>query len=457
MNTDTPPHLQDDRTNPATAVLSGAGGNATTDSGGHGASVLLILASILLGGLAGWLAGPEAEWAGVRLLDLFGLLGTVFLNLLKTLVVPLIAASIITSVANLGTGVGLGRLGASALTFYVITTLIAALIVLIIVNLVQPGIVDGQPARELLALHATGADVSASVTNRASGGLLTVLTGLVPGNIVAAAAETQIIGLVLFCVLFGFFLARITEPQRSVVLGFWKGVLEVMMKMTAWVMRFAPIGVFGLTARAVATSGLDAAGPLLMFGACVIVGLVIYTLIALPLLIRIAGNVNPWPLFPAMVPALLTAFSTCSASATLPASLECVKRAGVSERTRNFVMPLGISINHAGSALYECAAALFIAQAYGVALPLGTQITIVLLALVTSMGIASIPAASIVGVVVILNAVGLPPEAVGILLVVDRLLDMSRTAVNVFADAACAVIVARREGETDVLRPLADR
>src|SRR5690606_36200718 len=159
-----------------------------------------------------------------RLLDAFGLLGTTFLNLLKMLVVPLIAASIITSVANLGTDAGLGRLGASAFTFYVITTLIAMLIVLVIVNLVQPGIVEGQPARELLALHATGADVAASVTDRASGGLLTVLSDLVPGNIVAAAAEMQIIGLVLFCVLFGFFLARIAEPQRSSVLNFWKGV-----------------------------------------------------------------------------------------------------------------------------------------------------------------------------------------------------------------------------------------
>ena len=455
MTIDTPPHPQGDRPNPA--VLSGSGGNPTSAFGGHGAAVVLILGSIFLGGLAGWLAGPDAQWAGVRLLDAFGLLGTIFLNLLKTLVVPLIAGSIITSVANLGTGPGLGRLGASAFTFYVITTLIAMLIVLVIVNLVQPGIVECQPARELLALHATGADVSASVTNRASGGVLTVLTDLVPGNIVAAAAETQIIGLVLFCVLFGFFLARIAEPQRSIVLGFWKGVLEVMMKMTAWVMRFAPIGVFGLTARAIATSGLDAAGPLLMFVACVIGGLLIYMFIALPLLIRIAGNVSPWLLFPAMMPALLTAFSTCSAAATLPATLECVERAGVSEKTSKFVLPLGISINHAGSALYECAAALFIAQAYGVALSIGTQVTIVLLALVTSMGIASIPAASIVGIVVILNAVGLPPEAVGVLLVVDRLLDMTRTAVNVFADAACAVIVARRQGETSVLQPVTDR
>jgi Na+/H+-dicarboxylate symporter len=192
---------------------------------------------------------------------------------------------------------------------------------------------------------------------------------------------------------------------------------------------------------------------MLVFAACVIVGLAIYAFIALPLLIRVVGRVNPWPLFPAMSPALLTAFSTASSAATLPLSLECVeKRAGVSERITSFVLPLGTSINHAGSALYECAAAMFIAQAYGLHLSFGVQFTVVILALITSMGIASIPAASLVGIAIILTAVGLPAEAIGVLFVLDRLLDMARTAVNVFADATCAVIVARLEGEEGVLK-----
>jgi Na+/H+-dicarboxylate symporter len=160
-------------------------------------------------------------------------------------------------------------------------------------------------------------------------------------------------------------------------------------------------------------------------------------------------------LFPALAPALLTAFSTASSSATLPLTIECTeKRAGVSPRVAGFVLPLGVSINHAGSALYECAGALFIAQAYGLHLSLTVQFTVVLLALITSMGIAGIPAASLVGISVILAAVGLPAEAIGVLLVLDRLLDMARTAVNVLADAACAVIVARLQGETGVLSPL---
>ncbi len=153
-----------------------------------------------------------------------------------------------------------------------------------------------------------------------------------------------------------------------------------------------------------------------------------------------------------MAPALLTAFSTASSSATLPLSLQCLeKRAKVSERIAGFVMPLGASVNHAGSALYECAAAMFIAQAYGLHLSFATQFTVVILALITSMGIAGIPAASLVGIAIILAAVGLPAEAIGVLLVFDRLLDMCRTAINVLADAACTVIVARLEGETGIL------
>jgi Na+/H+-dicarboxylate symporter len=237
------------------------------------------------------------------------------------------------------------------------------------------------------------------------------------------------------------------------VTNFWQGVFRVMMRMTEFVMHLAPIGVFALTARVVAKAGISAAGPILVFGACVVTGLVIYVALALPALIRLVGRVRPWPLFPAMTPALLTAFSTASSSATLPLSMECVeKRAKVSERIAGFVMPLGASVNHAGSALYECAAAMFICQAYGLHLSFATQFTVVILALITSMGIAGIPAASLVGIAVILSAVGLPTEAIGVLLVLDRILDMARTAVNVFADAACAVIVARLEGESQVLQ-----
>jgi Na+/H+-dicarboxylate symporter len=411
-----------------------------------------ILVAMAIGAAVGWFVGPEGKVGGLEVLGFFDFLGTIFINLLKMVVVPLISASIITGVASVGSGRDLGRLGIKTLSFYVFTTLLSVLIALALVDLIKPGVVDGVPARSLLALEASSDIVNSSVQQKASVTVFDTLLNIVPTNIFQAASANNLLGVMFFSVLFGFFLARIELPYRQTVLELWQGVFRVMMRMTIFVMSLAPIGIFGLTARVVAKSGIHAAGPILTFGACVVAGILIYALIALPLLLRLAGVRNPLRLFSAMSPALLTAFSTASSAAALPLSLECLeKRANVSERIASFVMPLGTSINHAGSALYECAGAMFIAQAYGLELSFGQQFTVVTLALLTSMGVAGIPAASLVAIAVILSAVGLPPEGIGALLVLDRLLDMARTAINVFADAACTVIVARLEGEKDVL------
>ncbi|HEY2399236.1 MAG TPA: dicarboxylate/amino acid:cation symporter, partial [Steroidobacteraceae bacterium] len=391
-----------------------------------------ILVAMAVGAVVGWLVGPDA-----KVLGLFDFLGTAFINLLKMVVVPLISASILTGVATVGSGRDLGRLGMKTLGFYVFTTLLAVLIALTLVDLVQPGIANGVPAKSLLALEASSDVVNSSVQQKASVTVTDTLLGIIPTNVFQAAATNNLLGVMFFSVLFGFFLARIELPYRQTVLDLAQGVFRVMMRMTIFIMSLAPIGIFGLTAKVVAKSGIHAAGPILSFGACVVAGILIYALVALPVLLRLAGIRNPYRLFSAMSPALLTAFSTASSAAALPLSLESLeKRANVSERIASFVMPLGTSINHAGSALYECAGAMFIAQAYGLNLSFGQQFTVVILALLTSMGVAGIPAASLVAIAVILSAVGLPPEGIGALLVLDRLLDMARTAINVFADAA---------------------
>jgi proton glutamate symport protein len=419
---------------------------------GKSAPVLPILIAMLAGAITGWLLGADAAVGSVKIIPLFDLVGTMFINLLKMIIVPLILASVITGVAGLGSGPDIGRLGSKTLAFYVLTTLIAVLIALFLVNAVEPGVRDGQPVRELLALSADAAQVTEGVKARAETSVLDTIRGIIPPNIVEAAANTKLLGIVFFAVLFGFFLARIEQPFQTSVMQFWQGIFLVMMNITGWVMTLAPIGVFALIAKVVAVSGFGGAGPLLLFAGCVVAGLALYGFVALPLLLASVARVNPWRLYPAMAPALLTAFSTASSSATLPLSLQCLEqRAKVSERIAGFVMPLGASVNHAGSALYECAAAMFIAQAYGLELSFATQFTVVILALITSMGIAGIPAASLVGIAIILAAVGLPAEAIGVLLVFDRLLDMCRTAINVLADAACTVIVAKLEGETGVL------
>ena len=426
-------------------------GGASTPAA-RGITATPILVAMVAGALIGWLIGPTGQVLGLDVLPLFEFLGTIFINMLKMVVVPLISASIITGVATLGSGRDLGRLGIKTLAFYVITTLLAVLTALTLVNLITPGIVNGEPAKALLALEAQAEDVSAVVKQHASTSVLDTLLGIVPSNIIGAAADNKLLGVMFFSILFGFFLARIEMPYRQVVLDFWQGLFRVMMRITVFVMSLAPVGVFGLTARVIAKSGVHAAGPILAFGACVVIGILLYALVVIPLLMRLVGVARPYRLFPAMSPALLTAFSTASSAATLPLSLECLeKRANVSERIASFVMPLGTSINHVGSALYECAGAMFIAQAYGLHMTFGAQFTVVILALITSMGIAGIPAASLVAIALILNAVGLPAEGVGVLLVLDRILDMARTSLTVFADAACSVIVARLEGEKDVL------
>jgi Na+/H+-dicarboxylate symporter len=229
---------------------------------------------------------------------------------------------------------------------------------------------------------------------------------------------------------------------------FWDGVFNVMMRMTEWIMKFAPIGVFGLVAAVVAESGFQAVRPLVIFALTVLAALAFHTLITLPLLMRFVGRINPWKMFPAMAPALLTAFSTASSSATLPVTMDCVeKNAGVSNKISSFVLPLGATVNMNGTALYECAAAMFLAQAYGLDLTFGVQFSIVVIALLTSIGVAGVPSASIVAIAIILGAVGLPAEAIGVLMVFDRMLDMVRTSINVFGDSCCAIIVARLQGE----------
>ena len=408
-----------------------------------------ILVAIALAVAVGSLVAVDSSLGG-GLYPTLDALGKLFMNGLKMLVVPLVLSSIIVGVSSVGSGQTVGRMGARALAFYVITTLTAVLIALALVNAIGPGYgADGEPVGAQLALHEHAAEVEQKVAGKGLANLADMLVNIAPANVVAAAAEGKLLGLIFFGVLFGVFAAKLEPQHRDPVLGFWTGIFHLMMKMTDFVMAFAPLGVFALVCQTVAKAGLgNVVGPMGKFGLVVVGGLALHAFVMLPLLVRVAGGIRPWKLYPAMSPALLTAFSTASSAATLPLSLDCLeKRAGVSNRVASFVMPLGVSINHAGSALYECAAAMFIAQAYGLHLSFATQFTVVILALVTSMGIASIPAGSLVGIAVILTAVGLPVEAIGVLFVLDRILDMLRTSVNVLADASCTVIVARLEGE----------
>ena len=411
-----------------------------------------ILIAIVAAAIVGWYAGEDASIGSIPLVSIFEFFGTLFINALKMLIVPLIASSIIVGVAGIGSSGNLGKLGGKTLLFYALTTLAAILVGLVIVNVVQPGIVDGEPAREVLALDASTDELQADIGERGAGDVVQIFLRMVPPNIVNAAAQGEMLGIIFFCLLFGYFMTRLDHSMAEPMFRFWSGVFQVMMKMTEWVMMFAPIGVFGLVARTIARTGFDAAGPLISFALVVAAALLTHSVVTLPVLLKFLGRVSPVSMFRVVSPALLTAFSTASSSATLPVTIDCVEKGvGVSNRVSSFVLPLGATVNMNGTALYECVAAIFLAQAYGLELSFGVQFSIVFIALITSIGVAGIPSASLVAIAIILAAVGLPVEAIGVLFVFDRILDMARTSVNVLGDASCAVIVARLEGENKLL------
>lgn len=402
-----------------------------------------ILIALIAAAIVGSLVPAEGWW-----IDAFDLIGTFFLNALKMLIVPLIVSSIIVGVMGLPGERELGRLGGKTLAYYVVTSLCAILIGLFFVNLLSPGEIDGQPAGDRLGLDASTGQVLERIEGSGTGDVIGIVLRLVPPNIVNAAAAGQMLGLIAFSILFGFLAARLQGQSGEVLKDFWEGVYQVMLQMTHLVMRIAPLGVFGLVAEVVAQTGFDAIRPLFVFFMTVVLALAAHLLLTMPVMLALVARVNPFKHYAAMSPALLTAFSTSSSSATLPVTLDCVEnRAGVSNKTSSFVLPLGATVNMDGTALYECVAAMFIAQAYGLDLTLGTQFVIVLTALLTSIGVAGIPSASLVAIGVILTAIGLPLEGVGLILAVDRVLDMCRTAVNVFSDSTGAVVIARSEGE----------
>ena len=393
--------------------------------------------------------GSEAAIFGVTYLSIFEYIGTLFLNALKMIIVPLIASSIVVGMQGIGSSGNLGAIGMRTLVFYATTTLLAILIGLALINLVSPGTFDGRPVGELLAIDDDdGPAISASIETKGAGDVAEIFIRMVPPNIIKAAAEGQMLGLIFFALLFGFFITKLSDNLRDSFSRFWEATFQVMMSMTEWIMKFAPIGVFGLVAGVIAKTGFAAAKPLAIFSLTVFAALCVHALVILPLLLRYVGKVKPYATIKAVSPAMLTAFSTASSSATLPVTMRSLENnVGVSNSISSFVLPLGATVNMNGTALYECAAAMFIAQAYGLDLSLGIQFTIVVVALLTSIGVAGVPSASLVAIAIILGAVGLPVEAIGVLLVFDRVLDMCRTSVNIWGDAVCATIIARMQGE----------
>ena len=413
-----------------------------------------ILIAIVLAAIAGSLSGSEAGIGPLTFHGVYEFIGTIFIKALKMIIVPLIFSSIVVGITGIGRAEDLGRLGAKTIGLYLVTGLLAVLVGLAFVNTVRPGFEGGAPVGAQLALQAGAQDVRQNLESSGGfGELVKMFERMVPENVVATASSNgDLLALIFFALLFGFFIARVGDEHAEPLFNFWNAVFAVMMKITEFIMRFAPIGVFGLVASVVAETGFDAVRPLGVFALTVVAALLTHALLVMPLLVWLLARVNPWRLYRAMSPALLTAFSTASSSGTLPVTLECMeKNAGISNRISSFVLPLGATVNMNGTALYECMAVMFLAQAYGVELGFATQFLIVVSALITSIGVAGVPSASMVAIGMILTAVGIPVEAMGVLFVFDRVLDMLRTSVNVLGDGATALVVARMQGEQTLL------
>ncbi|HQF41341.1 MAG TPA: dicarboxylate/amino acid:cation symporter [Ignavibacteriaceae bacterium] len=371
-------------------------------------------------------------------------LGDLFLRALKMIIVPLVFSSIVSGVVNLGSSSSLGRLGAKTMTYYITTSLAAIITGLILVDIIRPGI--GADLGFRMEVH----ELTSS-----TGSLSDIILRIVPTNLFEVFVKGDMLAIIFFALLFGFFIPRVPEQYSTPLINFFNSIFEVMMKLTSFIIKFAPIGILGIVTGIVADQASDKAKLISMlehlgvYMLTVLSGLAIHMFITLPLLLKFIGKVRPFSHFKALSLPLITAFSTSSSSATLPLTIEAVENnVGVSNKISSLVLPLGATINMDGTALYECIAAMFIAQAYGIELSFIQQMIVVVTALLASIGAAGIPMAGLVMMSIVLTAVGLPLEGVGLILAIDRPLDMCRTTVNVFSDTCGAAIIAKTEGET---------
>lgn len=393
-----------------------------------------ILIALIGGTLFGIYFSEQVIW--------IGWMGDLFLKLLKMVIIPLIVSSIITGIAGIGSPESLGRLGLKTIGFYMLTSLLAILLGLFLVNLIKPGMGAD------LSLAETVASIPAAEQSIGQ-----LLMDAIPENIFKSLADGAMLPIIFFSMVFGFFTNLTPERHQKVIHGIFDSIFEVMMKITMAVIKLTPVGVFAIIATVISRYAGDSGGMVQIFSRMgiymltVLAALFIHSMFTLHIIVWLSG-VNPIKHFKNMSTPLLTAFSTSSSSATLPLTMEAVEnKDGVSARISSFTLPLGATINMNGTALYECIAVMFIAQAYGIDLSIGQQLVVVLTALLAAVGSAGIPMAGLVMMTIVLKAVGLPLEGIGLILAVDRLLDMFRTSVNVYGDTCAAAVIAKSEGE----------
>lgn len=409
-----------------------------------------IVIAMVLGLLAGIIfqmvyKGQPSGW-------LYGILcafGTIFIRLLKMVIVPLIFTSIVSGVSSIGEGRSIGRLSLKTFSYYLVSSLIAIMIGILLTNVVQPGVGADIPIGKSF-------DSTALKTPKTPG---EILIDMIPLNPVEAAASGHMLGIIFFSIFLGIAITKLQPQSREFLQKVFNSSFEAMMKITEYVIKLAPLGVLGLITQTASTAGIGLFKTLGLYMVTIIAGFLIHMFIVLPAIFYLTTRIHPKYHFKAMTSAMLTAFSTCSSNATLPVTMDDVeKKAGVSNAISSFVLPMGATVNMNGTALYECAGVIFISQVLGMELSLTQQFLIALTALLSAIGAAGIPAAGVVVIFIVTQAIGFKDADIGMIigamLAVDRPIDMFRTALNIFSDSVGAVIIAKSEGEKDLYASL---
>jgi len=378
--------------------------------------------------------------------------GTIFVNLLKLIAVPLVFASLIKGVASLSDISKLSRIGVKTIAIYLTSTLIAVIIGLILVNSVKPGFgFDKDSVTKTEQVEESTSKKIADAESVREEGPLQFLIDIVPTNIFDSASNNKnMLQVIFFAIFFGISMVMLPDEKISHVKGFFDGINDIILQIVDLIMISAPYGVFALLSGLVVDFGASAELfiALAKYSVTVIVGLLIMIFTVYPLILKIFTKIKYLDFFKGISPAQMLAFSTSSSAATLPVTMErCEQHIGVSKEVSSFVLPLGATINMDGTSLYQAVAAVFIAQAFGIDLDVGQQLTIVLTATLASIGAAAVPGAGMVMLVIVLGAIGVPTQGLALIFGVDRLLDMLRTVVNVTGDATVATIVASTEGQ----------
>jgi Na+/H+-dicarboxylate symporter len=392
-----------------------------------------ILIGLALGIVVGLLMQGSPQMAETYIKPI----GTLFLNMIKMIIVPLVFSSLVVGASSIGDPKSLGRIGGKTLAYYLVTTAVAVSIGLLLSTLLKPGVGLSIPI-----------DATAEAAEAPS--IISTLVNIVPANPLQGLVSGNILQVIAFALFLGVASTGLPEDKARPFTAFFESLAEIMYKLTALIMLLAPFGVFALIVPVVANYGLDVLMPLSMVILAVYLGCIIHAVITYSTAVKLFAKISPLTFFKGVAPAAVTAFSTTSSAGTLPVTIRSTREnLGVSEKISSFVLPLGATINMDGTALYQGVCALFLAQVYGIDLTMGQMMTIILTATLGSIGTAGVPGAGFIMLTLVLQSVGLPLEGLALIAGIDRILDMARTSVNVVGDASCAVVVAASEDEID--------